>query len=326
MATKVTREIWGKDPNRARDFGVSLDLEFGGPPSASIRYEDSFSIIEMEAIERGHTPQLIDVDDDWVLWCEGDTLYVNQRTSGSLHFRVRLERTQAGASVAAAEGNYHRPHLAQFLRFLIRGTLLGEDVPCPPEQLTKEERREEMRSLFLSRWPQIESRLPESLEYVAASGGPRRFMGLVSAARAPVWRWLFSRGGGRFLESDVPDTFTACLVQHRGNSENLILMWRKGSRRFWFSSAWVVFLYNTEDRLAIVSDELDRALERWDRGDKVVIYGDHWGWYDVGKGAFENDDDQPMDRTPGESAHRCDEDERRMTSAWDEYYRRGPIE
>lgn len=162
MATRVTR------------FGVSLQREFGGGPPPPIRYEDSFSITEMEAIERGHEPGpltssmscLADVNDNWVLWFEDDTLYLNERARGYLCFRVTFERTQEGARVAAAEGTHQRPHLAAFVRFLIRRILLNEDVPCPPERLTKEERGEERREWFLTRWPQLALRLPKSLEYV----------------------------------------------------------------------------------------------------------------------------------------------------------------
>ena len=96
----------------------------------------------------------------------------------------------------------------------------------------------ELRRFLLKRWPQLESRIPEGLHYV----NPYRLTMSVSDSKAPFWKWVFSRGGLEFLDPAVPDPYFACGCLCRGNPEWLLVMWREGDRRFWFSEKYVVLM------------------------------------------------------------------------------------
>jgi hypothetical protein len=141
-----------------------------------------------------------------------------------------------------------------------------------------------LRRFIHRRWPQLTTRIPEGVEYLDEF----RLTMLTSDTEAPLWKWIYTRGGIEFLGLAVPDPYFACGCQNRGNADWLLAMWRAGSRRFWFSEMYVVIV-GSEDYSDRVSRHLSVALARWDRGDDMVMYSDQWGWLGASGRGFERD-------------------------------------
>ena len=139
------------------------------------------------------------------------------------------------------------------------------------------QRGPKMHRLIVKRWPQLEHRLPEDLEYYSTN----RFTGLTSDVRfVDHNRALYPVFGAKpFLLDHLPDPFFVCLIHNRGNFERVLLEWRQGKRRLWFNQTFVISV--GDDSLSalqrVVSERLDEALARWDRGDDVVIFEERLG-------------------------------------------------
>ena len=142
------------------------------------------------------------------------------------------------------------------------------------------------RFLF-KRWPELRGRVPEDLSYYDRA----RLTVLASDAEVPLWKWVYTRGGSRFLHSEVPDPFFACVIQSRGNLEYLIVLWRVGNRRFWFCDEYVVYMgdESTKGLVARSSRRLKEALGRWDSGCTAVVFTGEYGWYDSRADRWEAD-------------------------------------
>lgn len=141
---------------------------------------------------------------------------------------------------------------------------------------------------FYDRWPQLKDRIPDDLQFRNMA----RLCVLASDIAAPIWKWTYTRGGSNFLCEDVPNPYVACLGHNRGNVEFLMVMWRQGSRRFWFCDQFVVFQGGESGDFlkSHVSLRLNEALDRWDQGCDTVIYSGYFGWFDAKSGSWEMDE------------------------------------
>ena len=139
-----------------------------------------------------------------------------------------------------------------------------------------------------TRWPALSPRIPEGVQFADAI----RLKMLVTHTEPPLWQWIYTRGGTKFLTAEIPDPYFACGCHSRGNAEWLLVMFREGGRRFWFYEQFVVII-GGESHVDRVAAHLDAALSRWDAGGKIVMYSDRWGWFDSEVGAFERDISDP---------------------------------
>ncbi len=135
------------------------------------------------------------------------------------------------------------------------------------------------------RWPILKVRLPQDLTFRSRE----RLIVLTSSLDEPVWEWTSSGGGSLFFKSQVQDPFYSCMLQNRGNFEQLIVMWVVDGRRFWFCNTFVVFM-TSEPRKNLIAQTnryLEMALEKWDVGEQEVIYSGDLGWFNTIEGKWE---------------------------------------
>ena len=101
-------------------------------PFARLPYSDSFSQTEFEALQRGLLPSAM--EDKWFVFYEAPTLFLHRSWTGELIYRQTLEPRADRAVVTAADvsAKYEADSMqAKLLPWVIRGVLLGQDVPFP---------------------------------------------------------------------------------------------------------------------------------------------------------------------------------------------------
>jgi hypothetical protein len=104
--------------------------------------------------------------------------------------------------------------------------------------------------------------------------------------------YMHSRGGKKLItDASVPSGFRWIGTLDRGATEYFFAMWREGDRWFWFYHAHVFFLNPDADwpSYDLVRERFASALDRWNSGQRAVIYSQCWGWYDPDTGRFESD-------------------------------------
>jgi len=128
--------------------------------------------------------------------------------------------------------------------------------------------------------------LPKYFDY-------RRYPGLCTHEAVDKY-WVHSRGGKRFITTgQPPDGFRWFGLYLGGNNEYIFLMWSVGGRRFWFYSCYAQVLSEHGDLWGPTLKNLDKALERWDKGNGDVIFSGPWGWLDTHSLQFDRDTDFP---------------------------------
>jgi hypothetical protein len=108
----------------------------------------------LNRIKQGVIPD--QMEDKWFVFFENNWLYFHRSWTGACIFKVRFEKTTTGYESAEAwasrdENFYASTNVeydAALLLYLIRGFLLGEEVPFPVKNDTAEGRAMEMWSLI----------------------------------------------------------------------------------------------------------------------------------------------------------------------------------
>jgi hypothetical protein len=139
----ATKNALALDPSNARARALLQIAEERADPTsmernASLReipFRREFSASQFERIETGHAAR--SMDDKWNIQFEAPWLYFHRSWTGLLVYRVRIEATDGGAIVSAAEvfdrgSRTESPTFqARTLDFLVSVLLLGESAEFP---------------------------------------------------------------------------------------------------------------------------------------------------------------------------------------------------
>jgi hypothetical protein len=116
------------------ELATRNDWKISEPPSGftKLQYRDQFTQAEYETIQRGVVPE--EMEDKWFIFYEDPILYLHLSWTGSLVYRVTLERDDIGAHVIDAElsAKYEpEPMREEVLPWVIRHVLLRQNVKFP---------------------------------------------------------------------------------------------------------------------------------------------------------------------------------------------------
>jgi hypothetical protein len=114
---------------------------------------------------------------------------------------------------------------------------------------------------LLEKFPALATRIPDDLPLFP--GGYLRVDGACSHPAEVRRSWLEKPSG--FNADTVPEGFVLVGARNAGMSETLLVMWRSGSRCFWFRAQYVCFMSDGE-RYDKVNAELQDSLATWDAG------------------------------------------------------------
>jgi hypothetical protein len=110
-----------------------------------------------------------------------------------------------------------------------------------------------------------------------------------------IW-FLFARGGKKFLETQLPETYFWFGTKYLERIETFLMMCR-ADRKFYFldtqDKGWWHHESPSRHRLPEVQQQLKKALDLWESGNRYVIYSHDWGWLDPETTRFERDRSDP---------------------------------
>jgi hypothetical protein len=106
-----------------------------------------------------------------------------------------------------------------------------------------------------------------------------------------IW-FLVARGGKKYFETSLPESFFWFGAKYRERIEIFLMMHRE-EYKFYFmdvqDEAYWDNNYFPGNRVSKVHHQLGKALDLWETGNRHVIYGLSYGWYDSDTLQFEKE-------------------------------------